>query len=177
MANSMTYIMLSPIPFKSFSVSSGSVYVADQFGIIPNVATQQDASDLTSAGCSTLNPAPTGLIASIKGANFNSTADQLFLFNNATRFVIDRIIACNASVSLTTAAGGLYTGAGKTGTTIVGAGQVYSALTSPTADVLNLTLSDANTLYLAGTSLYFSLTTPQGAPATGDLYVFGKALP
>lgn len=172
----MSIIMLSPIPFKSFSTSAGSVYVADQYGIIPNVVSQADQTDLTSAGCATLNPNPTELLGKLLGANFNTTADQVVPINNSLKYKLDSIFVTNASVNLTTAAGGLYTGAAKSGTTIVAAGQVYTALATPGSGLL-LTLVNASIVYPAATNVILSLTTPQGSLATADVYLFGKALP
>jgi len=170
-------IMLSQVPYKSFTVSSGNVYVADQYGVIPNVQSTADQNDLASAGCATLAPNATDLLGYIIGANMNSTADQLFAnLNNSVRYQIRRITVLNASISLTTAAGGVWTGAGGTGTNIVSAGQVYSALTAP-GIALDLTLAAINTWRAAADKLYLKLATPQGAPATADIFVYGDALP
>lgn len=171
----MAIIMLSPVPYKSFSVTSGNVYVADQFGIISSVATTQDQTDLSAAGCATLNPNPTDLLGKLSAANFNSTADQAVPINNAVRYRIRRISVLGATLSLTTAAGGLYTGAGKTGSAIVANTQAYSALTTPTT-ALDLTLALPSLVLLAATPLFLSLTTGQGAAATADVYVYGDVL-
>lgn len=107
------------------------------------------------------------------GANMNVTADQspvkLFSFNEYT---IDRIIVTNASISLTTAAGGVYSAASKGGTAIVAAAQAYAALTTSAA-VLALTI--ANTNKRTETPI-LSLTTGQGSAATADVYLIGVAL-
>lgn len=171
-------VMFSQIPYRSFNVSSGNVYVADQYGIIPNVQSQADQTDLAAAGCSTLTPNPTDLLGYLIGANFNSTADQQIVnLNSSLKYRIRRITVLNTSVpGMGTAAGGLYTGAGKTGTTIVAAGQVYTGLTNAnTAE--DLTLAAPNAVLPAATKLYLSLTTPQGATATADVYVYGDAIP
>lgn len=171
-------VMFSQIPYRSFNVTSGNVYVADQYGIIPNVASQADQLDLASAGCSTLSPNPTDLLGYIIGANFNSTADQIVgNLNSSYKFRVRRITVTNTSVNgMGTAVGGLYTGAGKTGTVLVAATQAYTGLTNPTtAD--DLTLNSPNAVLVAGTKIYLSLTTPQGAPATADVYVYGDAIP
>jgi hypothetical protein len=168
-------IMLSPIPLERFTTSAPKVYTADQYGVIVNVTSAQDVADLVAAGCAVLTPPPTDLLFTLKSANFNTTADQLLTptFNGKyrpKRFVID-----NASISLTTAAGGFYTGAGKTGTTLVAAGQAYSALTTALL-ALEATLNSAATVLAAATPIYFALTTAQGAPATGDIRVYGDVL-
>lgn len=113
-------------------------------------------------------------LGSLIGANFNSTSDQAIAIN-ATDYVIRRIVATNASISLTTAVGGIYAAASKT-TALVANTQVYSALTT-SAKFVDLTL---NALALSDrrteATLYLSLTTPQGAAATGDIYIFGDKL-
>lgn len=165
-------LMLSPVPGKAFSTSTGNVYTADQYGIIPNVGSSQDVTDLRAAGCSLLNPPPTDLLFSLKGANFNTTADQLLTPTFNGKFRIKRIVITNASVSLTTAAGGFYPAASKGGTAVVASGQAYSALTAA-AIALEATLNAATAVLAAGTSIYLSLTTGQGAPAMADIYVYG----
>lgn len=112
----------------------------------------------------------------LKGANFNATTDQAIPINSS-RYVVRKIVVNNASISLTTAAGGVYTAASKGGTALVAAGQVYSALTASTKFV-DLTLEAvAGTDVVTATTLYLSLTTAQGAAATADIYVYGDALP
>jgi hypothetical protein len=165
-------IMISPIPGKTFAAASGTIYTADQYGIMPNVAFS-DIASLTLEGCSLVTPATNNLLAKLLGANFNSTADQLLTaLQTVYKFRVTKITIENASLSLTTAAGGFYTGAGKTGDTLVAAGQLYSALTTATV-ALDATLNLPNKIEAAGTPIYLSLTTAQGATCTADVYVWG----
>jgi hypothetical protein len=112
------------------------------------------------------------VIAVLKSANMNSTADQALTLYMPTgvAFRPTKITIKNASISLTTAAGGFYTGAAKSGTALVSSGQAYSSLTT-SALALDATLAAATTVLAAGTPLYLSLTTAQGAAATADVYV------
>jgi|SRR5215472_5758178 len=128
------------------------------------------------------------VLGSIRGANFNTTSDQpIVLTPGILKFQITKIIITNASLSLTTAAGGFYTQAAKTGSQIVANSQTYSALTASTA-LMTATLANfANTTLLSsanlsqllnasnqyGLAVYFALTTPQGAAATADVYLVG----
>lgn len=107
------------------------------------------------------------LVGYMIGADFNVTTDQSIAITAGYR--VTKITVTNASVNMTTAAGGFYTGAAKTGTQIVASTQVYSALTSPTI-TLNCTIAAV----VSGlTAVIFSLTTGQGAPATADIRVYG----
>lgn len=171
-------VMLSPVPFKTFAVSSGNVYVSDRYGIINSVVSVADQRDLVSAGCAVLNPNFQDLLGSLLSANFNVSTDQQFInLNNSVRYRVKRIVVLNTSVNgMSTAAGGIYTAASKGGTAIVAAGQVYTGLTNATT-CLELTLNAATLLLAANTPLYLSLTTPQGAPATADVYLFGDNYP
>lgn len=124
-------------------------------------------------------PGAQRVLAAFAGANFNDTGDQpLILPPIMTAFQLTGILITNASISLTTAVGGFYPQAFKAGTAIVAAGQVYSALTSANA-LLSATLAAgvSTTRYsianLPDWRIYFSLTTPQGAEATADLYLIG----
>lgn len=108
-------------------------------------------------------------------ADFNSTADQPIQIS-AARYSVRKIVVTNVSTSLTTAAGGVYTGASKSGTIVVAAAQIYTALTAA-AKFLDLTLATViGTDILTAAQLYLSLTAAQGAPATGDVYVIGDVL-
>ena len=120
------------------------------------------------------------LLGSLIAANFNSTADQIItIFDNPAKYIVRRIIVTNASTSLTTAAGGVYTAVSKGGTAIVAAAQAYTSLTASTL-FLDLTLSAtgnaSTTVKSSIPNLYLSLTTAQGAAATADVYVYGDIL-
>ena len=110
------------------------------------------------------------------GKDMNSVADTplvpKFVF---TTYLITRIRVANASISLTTAAGGIYPSAAKAGTPLVAAGQAYAALTGPTLG-LDLTLTAAALSGLSDLTLFWALTTAQGAAATADLRVIGIPL-
>lgn len=126
-------------------------------------------------------------------ANANTTADQLIpiAMPSANYLIdsieVDEVFPVQPSVSLTTAQGGFYTGAGKTGVTVVANTQAYSTITSnsvnTTGNAMSATLSTAgnttifnSNLQSAPTNLYWSLTTAQGAAATVNIRVFCKAL-
>jgi hypothetical protein len=116
-----------------------------------------------------------GLLGSLVGADFNSTADQaITILSGVTKYIIRRIIATNASVNLTTAVGGLYGAAAKSAPNIVANTQVYSALTASSKFVdLTLTALCGTDIFTQAT-LYLSLTTAQGSAAMGDIYIFGE---
>lgn len=122
---------------------------------------------------------------SLLGANMNVTTDQAIPISVPSGlYMFDSILVTNPSVSLTTAAGGLYTAASKGGVAVVASGQAYSGLTTKaantTGNALLLTIATAgNTTAFDGylysdriQTLYLSLTTPQGAAATADFRVY-----
>jgi hypothetical protein len=123
------------------------------------------------------------VLASLRGANFNTTADQpIAIPQRVTAFALTGIYVTNASLSLTTAVGGFYPQAAKAGTPIVAAAQAYAALN--TGDkLLQATLASfgqntrfsSNNLGTIGGLLqvWFALTTPQGSAATADVYLIG----
>ena len=120
------------------------------------------------------------LLGKLIGANMNSTSDQrIVMFSNPSKFILRRIVVTNASISLTTAAGGVYTAASKGGTAVVASSQAYSSLSASTL-FLDLTLSTtgsaSTTVKSSIPNLYLSLTTAQGAAATADVYVYGDIL-
>lgn len=120
------------------------------------------------------------LLGQLIGANFNVTTDQqITMFDAPAKFILRRIVVTNASTSLSTAAGGVYTAVSKGGTAVVAAGQAYSTLTS-SGLFLDLTLNTSGNANITVKSniynLYLSLTTAQGGAATADVYVFGDIL-
>ena len=117
-----------------------------------------------------------GAIGVLRSANMNSTADQAIDIK-PDRYIIRRISVVAPTRNMTLAVGGLYTEAGKSGTTIVASTQVYTTLTGNTK-YLDLTLAAGVTGdILTDQTIYFSLTTAQGTAATADIYVFGDPLP
>lgn len=116
------------------------------------------------------------LIGTKLSANFNVTTDQAIPITRigSQKYLITKIVVTNASISLTTAAGGFYQTTSKGGTAIVANSQAYSALSASTT-ALNVTLAINRTYTLD--NIYFALTTAQGAAATADIYVFGIILP
>jgi len=120
------------------------------------------------------------LLAYKVGVNMNTTNDQALTLSatvpaSGSRVIIENVIVTNASISLTTAAGGFYTAASKGGTAVVAAGQAYSSLDAATKFLkctvtVNATASGLSTLYLA-------LTSAQGQAATADVYVTGYIFP
>jgi len=126
------------------------------------------------------------VLASARSVNFNTTNDQpIAIPQRVSAFQLTGILVTNASISLTTAVGGFYPAAAKAGTALVAAGQAYSTLTSsslllyPTLTSFgqNTRFSASNLSAIAGLlNIWFSLTTPQGAPATADIYLLGLDL-
>jgi len=153
--------------FQSGNVTPGHVVTWTTDGVV------QDGGPLV---------VPKGILGSLLGANFNSTADQAILIpSTITAFAITGIMVTKASVSMGTAAGGFYPQASKGGTAIVANTQVYSTLTSASV-LLNCTVvAGALATYYTRSNvpdwaIYFSLTTPQGATATADIHLLGVDL-
>lgn len=123
------------------------------------------------------------------GANFNTTSDSAIPISVPSgTWMVDTVVVSNPSISLTTAAGGIYTAASKGGVALVSSGQAYSALTTNAANTtgnsLLLTIATAgNTTALQGyaqtnriSTVYLSLTTAQGAAASADVRIYCRPL-
>jgi hypothetical protein len=165
-------------PYQSFTGApypGSGPYMAAADGIVTGVAAA-DVGALHSGGCELVGVAGPTLIGRLVGANMNSTSDQAIpmLIAANQNFQVTAIVARNPSTSLTTAVGGVYTAASKGGTAVVASSQVYSAATGATT-VENTTLSAGGAAgsWAAGTPLYLSLSTAQGAAAAADIYVYG----
>ncbi len=159
-------------------ITRGSTYVASALGIIiVSNPSFYDIQDLINNGC-VFNVATEGvLLGRLLGANANTTTDQPFamtMWSKLVNYRVTKITAKNASANLTTANGGVWTGAAKTGTSMVANTQVYSALTGSTLALdLTLVAASANTVLPPSTALILSLAVSQGAAATADFYAWG----
>ena len=110
------------------------------------------------------------LLAVVTGVNVNATGDQAVLpILNSTNYSVSNVVFTNASVSLSSAAAGLFTAPSAGGTGVV-ANAALSALTGPTV-VSQRTV--ASTAIQSGQNLYLNVGTAQGAAATMDVYVYG----
>lgn len=87
-------------------------------------------------------------------------------------FIITRIRFFNASISLTTAQGGIYTSPSKAGVALMATTHPYTGLTGATLGI-DATLAAAALDELSAGALYLSLTTAQGAAATASCLVLG----
>ena len=112
------------------------------------------------------------IIGVLKGANFNVTTDQAIKINYS-QYKITDIFVTNCSTSLTTAAGGFYTVASKGGTIIGSTLTTFTGCTSATTQADNNALTNMNGSIFTASNIYLSLTTAQGAAATGDVYIVG----
>lgn len=100
--------------------------------------------------------------------NMNSANTDVYTFTGLpSKYRIVRFTAYDASISLTTATVGLFTGAGGTGTAIV-SNAVMSALTGPTI-INDRTL--ASTARRTEATLYIRVGTAQGAAATCSFFL------
>ena len=110
------------------------------------------------------------LLAVVTGVNVNQTGDVATLnIANASNWSVSNVVFTNASISLTTAAAGVFTAPAAAGTAIV-ANAALSALTGSTI-VSQRTV--ASTAIQTGQNLYINVGTAQGAAATMDVYVYG----
>lgn len=97
---------------------------------------------------------------------------------NGQTYMITQVQYNNASTSLTTATGGVFTAVSAGGTTVV-SDAALSGLTATTNGTLLLPslATNAQKNVYTGTSIYFRIGTAQGAAATLDVYVFGIVYP
>jgi hypothetical protein len=109
------------------------------------------------------------LLAYFQGVNVNATGDTVLPIINSTTYSVSNVVMTNASVSLTTAAAGVFTAPAAGGTAIV-SNAALSALTGSTV-VSQRTV--ASTAAQSGQNLYVNVGTAQGAAATVDVYVYG----
>jgi hypothetical protein len=134
---------------------------------------------LTIAGGS----APSGtsaLIASAIGVDLNTAGDTpmtLSAFATGKFFVVDYVLATNASTSLTAVVGTVTSGAGGTGQQYWPATLGLSSLVVPRDWMTPLganTTAGGSDGTMQNTAPIVNVSVPQGAPATADFYVYGR---
>lgn len=108
------------------------------------------------------------LLAVATGVNVNATGDTVLNVINASNWSVSNVVFTNASISLTTAAAGVFTAPSASGAIVSNA--ALSALTGPTV-VSQRTV--ASTAINTGSYLYVNVGTAQGAAATMDVYIYG----
>ena len=109
------------------------------------------------------------LLAVYNNVNVNATGDTVLPVIASGAYSVSNVIFTNASISLTTAAAGVFTAPGAGGTAIV-ANAALSTCTGPTI-VFQRTV--ASTAVATAQKLYVNVGTAQGAAATVDVYVYG----
>lgn len=109
------------------------------------------------------------LLAVAKGINANAIADTIMPVINASQYSVKFVIKTNASTSLTTATGGVYTAAAAGGTAVL----TPAALSGNTAANVVVETAPTTTTVQTAQNLYWRIAVAQGAPATLDVYVYG----
>jgi hypothetical protein len=123
------------------------------------------------------------LLGQATNVNFNSAGDTAITINIAAsaewRMFIVAITNTGTTASLTTAQYGLFTASGGGGTALVASGTAMSGLTSNTVNTPTnyIQAAPAVGVRLNITTVYFRITTPQGAAASGNVYIYGNLLP
>lgn len=143
------------------------------------LVTQQAVAVVTPVSTSN-NPVTQGsnalrLLAVAKGVNANALGDTAMQVINATNWSATTVVLSNASISLTTAAAGIFT-AVSAGGTAVRTNAALSALTASTVTSAAAATAAAIALNTTAQTIYFNVATAQGAAATLDVYVYGYDL-
>lgn len=127
------------------------------------------------------NPLPDSpankLLFILKGADFQLTTDQPFTkMFNGTNYVITHVQAIRKTGGATVAcAGGIYTGAGKTGNALVAAAQSWIGLSGAAKSVAAAVAAVATTDVQTATPI-LALSTGSTAAVTGDVHIYGFPL-
>jgi len=110
----------------------------------------------------------------LRGANLNSAADQAFTkIGTFTRYKITQVEAIGKTGNALIAAGGIYSGAAKSGSIIVAAAQAWGGLSAPDKLIPPVVIVLSDVLQAVPN---LSLTTAAGAAATADIFAYGVIL-
>lgn len=137
---------------------------------IATASQSRDSTNTTSVlpPASFLNVGAGRVLFYLNNADMNSTADQTFTKNGTfTNWIMGNIFGFNSSTSLTTAVGGIYTGASKSGIPLLSASSVWTGFNGAGAgQALGATAGTNSSRQVLSATPILSLTTPQGATAT-----------
>ena len=113
----------------------------------------------------------------LRAANLQSTSDQSFLKQgNFTNYKITSVESnCVSGGATVTCAGGIYTGAAKSGNILVAAAQSWIGL-SAVGKTTAITLGAPISTDIQTATPIFSLTTGSTAAATADIFIFGEVM-
>jgi len=112
------------------------------------------------------------LLASYQGVNLNATGDTVLPVIDTGSYSVSNVIVTNASISLSTAAAGIFPAPTAGGTAIV----ANAALSACTGATIVSQRTVASTIVQTTQNIYFNVATAQGAAATADVYVYGYDL-
>lgn len=109
------------------------------------------------------------LLGSARGVNANVVGDTPITIINTANWSPLYILKTNASTSLTTATGGVYTQPAAGGTAIL----TTAALSGNTSQPVVVSTAPTTTNLETATTVYFHIGTAQGAAATLDVFLYG----
>jgi len=109
------------------------------------------------------------LLGSARGVNANVVGDTPITIVNTAVWSPLYIIKTNASISLTTATGGVYTALSAGGTAIL----TTAALSGNTSSTVVVSTAPTTTAVQSVTTVYWHIGTAQGAAATLDVFIYG----
>ena len=115
-----------------------------------------------------------GLLGEALSVDADTAGDNSITIEGS-RYIVDKVTIENASISLTTATGGVFTGTGGGGTTIVSDAALSTLTASTKFQNMTLAASPSTDVFTGGT-IYFRIGTPQGAAATLDVRIYGYRL-
>lgn len=135
--------------------------------------TQQTTAEMVPTNTNGL-PVPVGtnglrLLARAIGVNANAVADTLMPVINSSSYSVLYVIKTNASISLTTATGGVYTAAAAGGTAVL----TPAALSGNTAANVVVQTTPTTTTVQTAQTLFWRIATAQGTASTVDIFVYG----
>lgn len=110
----------------------------------------------------------------LRAANLQSVGDQAFTkMFGGTNYIVNRVLAvCKTGGATIACAGGIYTGAAKSGDSICAVGQSWLGASAVGAAV-DAALANILTTKQSSATPILSLTTGSTAAATADFFIIG----
>jgi hypothetical protein len=172
-----TAMLLAPTANAPYLTRLGNTYTADEYGVIRDVPSGTEVTDLQSMGCSLVQPGRYPIFA-LSGADMTKTTDQQFssTLGPANWYSLSKVVITGATGPITSVVGGIYTQPEKGGEAVVADGQNFALDGATEGEMVVATLAPICATQCFKGPLYLSLSTPLSEHETCDIFVYGDVM-
>jgi hypothetical protein len=173
--------LLAPAAGASFLTRLGNTYRADEYGVLRDVPTGTETTDLQALGCALVQPGRFPIFV-LQNADLTSQNDQKFssLLGPVNWYSISRIVIAGPSQPITAATGDIGTLPNQAGE-VIASGQSFAMADDVPGEMVVVAPGPVWDTKCFQGQLYLHLTATEppnqdGTPITCDIFVYGDVL-